>query len=250
MINFPTQAVILSAGLGTRLRPLTDNLPKVMVPLLGKPILEWHICQFKRYGIKEFFVNLHYLPEAIKNYFGDGSKWGVRIHYFFEPKILGTAGGLKQFKKNLSENFFVIYGDLVSLVDYRKMGEVWSNLPGDALGIQRVQRTDVYEDADVVEMNSEKLFLKIHPKPHSYRYENAYRMKGVFILNKEILSYVPEGIYFEIGKNLLPKIVSAGKKFYGYECEDFSKGVDTLEILRDVEKKLAELPADRLPINQ
>ncbi|HUZ92467.1 MAG TPA: sugar phosphate nucleotidyltransferase, partial [Candidatus Paceibacterota bacterium] len=61
-----TQAVILSAGLGTRLRPITDNIPKVMVPLAGKPLLEWHILQFKKYGVNEFFINLHYLPEVIK----------------------------------------------------------------------------------------------------------------------------------------------------------------------------------------
>ena len=68
------QAVILSAGLGTRLRPLTDKMPKVMIPIAGKPLLEHNIEQFKKYGVSEFFINLHYLPDVVKNYFGNGSK--------------------------------------------------------------------------------------------------------------------------------------------------------------------------------
>jgi NDP-sugar pyrophosphorylase family protein len=100
-----TQAVILSAGIGTRLRPLTDNLPKVMAPIGGKPLLERHFEQFKKYGIKEFFINLHYLPEKITDYFGDGSKWGIKIVYKHEPEILGTAGGVKNFEGVLKNNF-------------------------------------------------------------------------------------------------------------------------------------------------
>lgn len=86
MQNKITQAVLLSAGLGTRMRALTEkmNIPKVMTPLLGKPLLEWHIEALKKYRITEFFINLHYLPDAIQSYFGDGSKWGVKITYALE----------------------------------------------------------------------------------------------------------------------------------------------------------------------
>src|SRR3989344_9541785 len=104
------QAIILCAGLGTRLRPMTDTMPKPMLPLLGKPMLEWNIEQFKRHGVSEFFINLHYLPEVIKNYFNDGSKWGVKIHYNLESEIMGTAGGVKNFESQLRDVFFVIYG--------------------------------------------------------------------------------------------------------------------------------------------
>ena len=89
-----TQAVILSAGLGTRLRSVVKDAPKVMAPFEGKPLLEHHLLRFKKHGIADFFVNLHYLPDAITSYFGDGSKWGVKITYALEtPDILGTAGG-------------------------------------------------------------------------------------------------------------------------------------------------------------
>jgi len=234
MIN---QAIILSAGLGTRLKPITDTIPKPMLPFLNKPMLQWNIEQFKKYGINEFFINLHYLPEVIKNYFGDGSKWGVKITYSFEPEILGTAGGLKRFEDKLNAVFFLIYGDILSLVDYTKMAEVW-NKKADALGIQRVAKTEDYADADVAELDSDGSFLKIHLKPYSQKYSNAYRMRGIFIFKKEILSYIPENTVYEIAKQLLPDIINRGKKFYAYECDDYSKGIDTIEKHREVEEYL------------
>src|SRR3989344_4540680 len=231
------QAVILCAGLGTRLRPLTDTMPKPMIPILGKPLLEWNIEQFKKHGVTEFFVNLYYLPDVIRNYFGDGAKWGVKINYFQEPEILGTAGGVKNFANTLDEVFFLIYGDMLSLMDYSKMAAEFVRRP-DAVGMQRMQRTDNYADADVAELATDGSYLRIHPKPHAEKYSNAYRMKGVFILKKEILDYIPPNTFYELGKQLLPDAVSRGKKFYSYECEDYTKGIDTIYKYREVEEYL------------
>ena len=231
------QAVILCAGLGTRLRPLTDTMPKPMIPILGKPLLEWNIEQFKKHGVTEFFVNLYYLPDVIRNYFGDGAKWGVKINYFQEPEILGTAGGVKNFANTLDEVFFLIYGDMLSLMDYSKMAAEFVRRP-DAVGMQRMQRTDNYADADVAELATDGSYLRIHPKPHAEKYSNAYRMKGVFILKKEILDYIPPNTFYELGKQLLPDAVSRGKKFYSYECEDYTKGIDTIDKYREVEEYL------------
>ncbi|MFA6105018.1 MAG: nucleotidyltransferase family protein [Patescibacteria group bacterium] len=231
------QAVILCAGLGTRLRPLTDTLPKPMIPFLDKPLLEWNIEKFKKHGVREFFINLFYLPDVIRDYFGDGAKWGVKINYFQEKKILGTAGGVKNFASKLNQNFFLIYGDILSLVDYSKMAGRFSEY-SDAIGMQIMQRTDNYVDADVAELAKDGSFTKIHPKPHSEKYSNAYRMKGVFILSKEILDYIPVDTFYEIGKQLLPNVVSAGKRFYSYECADYTKGIDTMDKYREVEEYL------------
>lgn len=234
------QAVILSAGLGTRLRPLTDDIPKVMVPVLGKPLLLWHIEQFKKHGVSEFFINVHYLPDVIQYYFGDGSKFGVRIIYNFEPTILGTAGGLKKFEDKLDDIFFLIYGDTFSLVDYSKMEAFWKTKP-DAIGMQRVGRSDNYADVDTVELDEKLKFVKIHAKPHKGKYNNPqYRLRGVFMLRKDILSFIPPDLYYEIGKNLLPDVISKGKSFYGYECDDYSKGIDIIEKLQEVERYLRD----------
>lgn len=248
MENRITQAVILCAGLGTRLRPLTDTTPKPMLPLLGKPMLEWNIEQFKKHGVREFFINLHYLPDVIRNYFGDGSKWGVKINYYFEPEILGTAGGVKGFEKIIGDVFYLIYGDMLSLVDYSKMAEnFWTK--ENPVGMQRTKKTDDYADADVAELDKNMKFLKIHSKPHTEKYKNAHgstpltinRMRGVFILKKEILSFIPQNTPYEIGKQLLPDVVNRGKNFYGYECSEYSKGIDTINKYQEVESYLKNL---------
>lgn len=237
MANKITQAVILCAGLGTRLRPLTDTVPKPMLPLLGKPMLEWNIEHFKKHGVNEFFINLHHLPEVIRDHFGAGSRWGVKINYHLETEILGTAGGLKSFEDKIGDLFYLIYGDMISLVDYTAMNKNFIS-KDNPIGMQRTKRTDDYTDADVAELDKDMKFIKIHPKPHVEKYPNAHRMRGVFIFKKEILSSVPENIPYEIGKQLLPAVVDAGKNFYGYECNEYSKGIDTIEKYREVEEYL------------
>jgi NDP-sugar pyrophosphorylase family protein len=242
MGNKITQAVILSAGLGTRLRPITDNIPKVMVPLGGKPLLEHHILQFKKNGVNEFFINLHHLPEVIKNYFGDGSKWGVKINYVFEPEILGTAGGVKQFEGKLGENFFVIYGDMFSLVDYAKMAAAFFTKPG-AIGTMTVGRNDHPQDSDLAEVDDDLRFLKIHTKPHEYKKlpENFRTMDAVFVLSKKILNYILEGTPYDLDRKLLPEVVARGEKFYGYETSDYLYDIGTMERYKEVESYISRL---------
>jgi NDP-sugar pyrophosphorylase family protein len=233
------QAVILAAGLGTRLRPYTDMLPKPMLPILGTPMLEWHIAQFKKHGVTEFFFNLHYLPGVIRQHFGDGSRFGVSIHYHEEPVILGTAGGVKSFESMLDDEFFLTYGDTFSLVDYSRMESVWYEKQ-NAIGMQRMKKTDEYIDADIAELDENGTYVAVHAKPHTATYQNAYRMRGTFILNRRILSYIPENTAYEISKQLLPDVMGHNESFYSYECDDYSKGIDTVEKWRAVEAYLSE----------
>jgi NDP-sugar pyrophosphorylase family protein len=233
------QAGILCAGRGTRLRPFTDHAPKPMLPLLGVPMIEWNIKRFRQYGVTEFYINLHYLPDVLRNYLGDGRRLGVHIHYHFEPDLLGTAGGIKSFEDELDKEFFLIYGDIFSHVDYGAMEQAWRKKPG-AVGMQRMAQATEYADADVVELDKDKRIVAVHPKPHSAAYPNAYRMRGVFILRRAILAGVPHGKYFEIGKDLIPSVIAGGGSFYGYVSPDYSKGIDTLDKWKEVETYLRE----------
>jgi N-acetyl-alpha-D-muramate 1-phosphate uridylyltransferase len=115
------QAVILAGGLGTRLRPITDTVPKPMVEVAGKPFLEYKILQLKDAGVTEFVFCVGYLGQEVKHYFGDGSKLGVKIQYSFEDqKLLGPAGALKKAENFLEEIFLVSYGDSYLSLDYSK----------------------------------------------------------------------------------------------------------------------------------
>lgn len=234
------QAVLLCGGEGTRLRPYTYKMSKQMIPILGHPLTEWNIVQFKKHGVTDFLINLYTKPEVMRGYLGDGSKWGAKITYNLEDKPPGVAGSIKQFEKYADDEFFVIYGDMLSFVDYAKMERAWREKPAGAIGMQRAERTDDYRDADVAELDAHGKFVAIHPKPHDRAYPNAHRMRGVFILRKKILSYVPADRYYEIGRDLLPDVIKRGEQFYSYECDDYSKGIDTVEKWREVENRLRE----------
>ena len=232
------QAILLCGGLGTRLRPYTYTMSKQMIPILGNPLTEWNIVQFKKHGVTDFLINLYTMPEVMRGYLGDGSKWGVNITYNLEKEPPGTAGSCKQFEKYADDEFFVVYGDMLSLIDYTKMEQAWRGKPAGAIGMQRMQKLEDYADADVAELDENGKCVAIHPKPHTEKYLNAYRMRGTFIMNKKILSYIPTDVYYEIGKDLLPDIVKKGEAFYSYECDDYSKGIDTVEKWREVEENL------------
>lgn len=241
MVSKIKQAVILSAGLGTRLQPLTNKVPKVMLPLAGKPILEHHILGLKRHGVGDIFINLHYLPEVIRNYFSDGSCWGMKVCYAFEPTILGTAGGVKNFEKDLSDNFFVIYGDVFNQMDYSKMAEAYFNKRG-AVGLTTVGDTDHPYDSDLVEVDNNLRFLKIHAKPHKSLPPKYKAMRAAaFIFNKRILERIPSGRYYEIDHELLPALISKGEAIYGYEGGGYIKDIGTPERYREASDYLVKV---------
>jgi len=233
------QAGILCAGYGTRLRPFTDHFPKPMLPLLGVPMIEWNIKRFRQFGVTDFYMNLHYLPDVLHSYLGNGHRLGVRIHYQCEPELLGTAGGIKSFEDQLDEEFFLIYGDIFSHIDYGVMEQAWREKT-DAVGMQSVAQATEYSDADVVELDGDGRVVTVHSKPHTAVYSNAYRMRGVFILRREILAGIPAETHYEIGKDLLPSVIAEGKSFYGYVSRDYSKGIDTVDKWREVESYLRE----------
>lgn len=108
------KAVVMAGGEGTRLRPLTCNLSKPMVPVMDKPVMEYALQLLKKYGITDIAVTLQYLPDTIRDYFGDGSEWGLNLHYYVEESPLGTAGSVKNAQEFLDEPFIVISGDALT----------------------------------------------------------------------------------------------------------------------------------------
>ena len=111
------KAMILAAGRGTRLRPLTDTCPKPMIPIAGKPLLEYVIRLLARHGFDQLMINLYHLPQLVQDYFGDGSKWNVHIAYSLEEELLGTAGAVARVADFLDEPFVLYYGDNLCNVD-------------------------------------------------------------------------------------------------------------------------------------
>lgn len=234
------QAIILCAGFGTRLRPLTDTIPKAMVPIADKPLLEHNIEQYKKFGVNEFLINLHYLPDVIKDYFGDGSKWGAKIIYKYEPEILGTAGAIKNFEKELDNEFFLSYGDVLSFADY---GGLYKNFleKSEAIGIETIGETSHPHDSDLAEVDDNFKFIKIYRKPHEKIPEKYKSMRGLYVFKKQIADHIPENVYYEIDHQLLPDILSKRISFYGHETGGYIKDIGTPERYQKAQEDFEKL---------
>lgn len=219
MRNKIRQAFILSAGLGTRLRPITDKVPKVMAPIAeGKPLLEHTIESLRDQGIKDFVLNLHYLPEIITSHFGNGSKLGVSILYSDETNLLlETGGALKKAAPMLDDEFLLIYGDELYFFKLKPLFELHDKT--DGLSTVVLKQSDIPANGDVVEFDPEThKVVGWYPRPHGFDKfgANMALNDGIRIISKEILKYItePEGIPVKLDAQVFPRAMEAGESFY------------------------------------
>lgn len=211
---FEMKAVILAGGAGTRLQPLTTELPKPMVSLLGRPVLEHILLLLRRHQVTEAAVTLHYHPEAITGYFGDGSAWGMRLHYFYEDTPLGTAGGVKACRDFLGqEDFLVISGDCVSDFDLTDCYRLHRQRQAEAtLLLHRVAEPLEY---GLVRTDQEGKVLAFVEKPGWGQVFTDQVNTGIYLLAPSVLDLAPEGEPFDFSKNLFPELLRQKRALYG-----------------------------------
>lgn len=183
------QAVILAGGLGTRLKPITDEIPKVMIPVNGRPFLEHQLNLLKRHGVSDVVLCIGHLGEKIMDHFGDGRRFGLRIRYSEEgDKLLGTAGAVKKAQDLLGDVFFVTYGDAYLMVNYEAVMKHFKN--SDKLGLMVVfKNSDRFDRSNVV---VEDDIVKIYSKKKKFP-GMVYIDFGVSVLRKKALDLVPDG---------------------------------------------------------
>lgn len=208
------KAVILAGGAGTWLQPLTTELPKPMVSLLGRPVLEHILLLLRRHQVTEAAVTLHYHPEAITGYFGDGSAWGMHLHYFYEDTPLGTAGGVKACRDFLGqEDFLVISGDCVSDFDLTDCYRLHRQRQAEAtLLLHRVAEPLEY---GLVRTDQEGKVLAFVEKPGWGQVFTDQVNTGIYLLAPSVLDLVPEGEPFDFSKNLFPELLRQKRALYG-----------------------------------
>lgn len=223
------KAILLAAGKGERLKPITDKIPKPMIRIEGKPILEHNINLLKKYDINEIFINLHHLPEVIKDYFGNGNRWDVNITYSYESKLLGTAGVLRNFQKYLSNSkFLVIYGDNLMEFDLNKFLSFHIQKKGIGT-IVLYKRIDVSQSG-IALLDGNKKIIKFIEKPTNNQIFSSLVSAGVFILEPEILKYIPDNKYSDFGYDIFPELIKERKSLYGFEIEGKIIAIDTIEL--------------------
>lgn len=213
--NSTMKVVLLAAGLGTRLQHLFPNIPKVMIPFGGKPLLLHTIERLRAQGFSEFVVNLHYYPDVVKDYFGDGSAFGVSIQYSYEPKLVESVGAVKKMEQWLDDDFMLVYGDMYFNIDIRELFEIRKN--NNAFGVIMVKPTIHVSQSDILEVDSvTNRIVKSYPRPHDITElrEGFYASVGLYSWSREILDFIPPNQKVHLDRETVPKLLAAGKELY------------------------------------
>ncbi|HEX77317.1 MAG TPA: NDP-sugar synthase [Dehalococcoidia bacterium] len=209
------KAIILVGGEGTRLRPLTCNWVKAMVPILNRPFLEHLLLWLKGYGIDEVVLALCYRPECIADHFGDGAGLGIRLYYVQEEAPLGTAGAVKNAERYLKgERFFVLNGDIFTDLDLGAMLSFHEEREGHGtIALIPVDNPTIY---GIVETDAEHRIKRFVEKPRWEEVTTNLINAGVYILEPEVLSYMPPQQFYMFEHHLFPKLLEMGLPLYGY----------------------------------
>lgn len=239
------KVVIIAGGKGTRIASVNSEIPKAMIPVCGKPIIEHEIELCKRYGYTDFLFIIGHMGDQISSYFGDGGKWDVRIEYYQETQPLGTAGALGYLKDKLREDFFVMYGD--TIVDFDMEAMLKYHQEKQAKATLFLHPNDHPYDSDIVELDSEGRVVKFDNKPHPDGFVSKNIVNAaLFIFSPEILEQIEVGVKSHIEKNVLPRCLEAGMPLYGYVSPEYIKDMGTPDryeaVCKDVESgKVARL---------
>jgi len=218
-----TQAFILCAGLGTLLRPLTEATPKVMLPISqNMPLLEHTIIWFREQGINSFVLNLHFHPEKITSYLGNGEKFGVEIVYSDETdKLMETGGAIKKAKHLLDDQFFLFYGDQLQFFDFMPLAQFHSSMC--PLVTIVLKHSEFPRDADLAEIDPvTNKIINWYARPHGiedYR-DNVFANTGIYALSKKIIDYIPEGEPAKLDGEIIPLLLRQNMPLYGFSTEE------------------------------
>ena len=207
------KALILAAGEGTRLRPLTLDRPKPMVPIGDRPLLATTVAALRNYSVTDLAINLHYHPEAITDYFGDGRRFGVHITYSYEPELLGTAGAAKQLESFLDETFYVVYGDLLTNLDYAGLASFHRSRR--ALLTLSLYRVDNPTEVGIVGLADDNRIVRFVEKPRPAEVFSDLANSGVLVCEPAILAYVPHAAFCDFGHHVLPRLLATDEPVYG-----------------------------------
>lgn len=244
------KAMILAAGKGTRVRPITYTIPKPLIPILQKPVMEFLLELLRQHGFDEIMVNVSHLANEIENYFRDGQRFGVQIAYSFEGRIvdgvlvgeaIGSAGGMRRiqdFSPFFDDTFVVLCGD--ALIDLDLSAAVkWHKAKGSIATVimKSVKREEVSSYGIVVtdELGRVRAFQE---KPSVEEALSTNISTGIYIFEPEVLKYIPSGENFDIGAQLFPKLVEMDAPFHGlvmdFEWVDIGKVPDYWQAIRGV----------------
>lgn len=234
-------AVIQAGGKGTRLSSITgDILPKPMVDVLGKPLLQWQIESLHREGIARFIIIVGHLGDVIKNYFCDGKWLNVSIDYIFEQHLCGTAGSISQVRPFVSDNdFLFVYADAMFDVDVRRMIDFHEKNHSAATLFLHPNNHPFDSDLVVLDENDKILGFDGKQNSRNYWYENLVNA-GVFIFTSRVFEYLREHEAADVERDLLARMLENGESLYGYKSSEYVRDAGTVDRLKLVTEDLSK----------
>ncbi|MDD5111131.1 MAG: sugar phosphate nucleotidyltransferase [Candidatus Altiarchaeota archaeon] len=226
------QTVIIAGGLGTRLRPLTFEVPKPMVLINSRPFVEHLVLMLKKQGMKDFVFCVGYLSEQFVSHFGDGRRFGVSIRYSVEDEPLGTGGALRKAKRWLDDSFITVYGDTYVPIDYRRLAAYHSKKG-------RMGTATIYDNSKHIAVNNMRLgkdgLIAAYDKKNPEGMEGLDA--GVCVFNKSVLKFIPEGRKVSLEMEVFPQLI-ARHELAGFKTSKRFYDMGTPERLRETREKL------------
>jgi NDP-sugar pyrophosphorylase family protein len=222
------KTMILAAGLGARLRPLTEAIPKPMIPVVNKPVMELVIELLSRQGFRVIFANVHYRADEIVSYFGSGWRWGVDLKYSHEEVLAGTAGGLKRLADDFRDNTFIVFSsdlltdiDLAPIIEFHKQKKALATI-----ALTRVADPSSY---GTVMLDPNGRVTGFQEKPDRGEALSNLISCGVYVFEPDVLAYIPAVGPYDFGSDLFPALQAAGAPLYGYEHHDYWLDIGKIE---------------------
>jgi mannose-1-phosphate guanylyltransferase/phosphomannomutase len=224
------KAVVMAGGEGTRLRPLTSNQPKPMVPVVGKPCMEHIVELLRKHGIADVIVTVAFLPQAIRSYFGDGSSLGVNIEYSVEESPLGTAGSVRLASGRLDDTFVVISGDALTDVNLERIVDFHRDKGAAVtIGLKSVENPLEF---GIVVTDDDGRIERFLEKPSWGQVFSDTINTGIYVLEPEVLRHVPADRPYDFSKELFPLLLEMGRPLYGYVFDEYWQDIGNLDQFR------------------
>ena len=225
--NKVKKAMILAAGEGTRLRPLTLEVPKALLPINGTPLIEHTLLWLKHHGISEVAINLHHLGHKLKEFLGNGARFGMKVVYSEEEILLGTAGGVKRMEDFFEGTFVVFYGD--NLTDFNLSAMIELHRQKKGVATLALFEPSNPSEVGIVEMDEKGRVSRLIEKPESPVLNSRHPARangGVYILEKEVLDHIPSAGFSDFAFDIFPKLIGFGLPVYGYSLETKAHFID------------------------
>jgi mannose-1-phosphate guanylyltransferase/phosphomannomutase len=224
------KAVVMAGGEGTRLRPLTSNQPKPMVPIVGKPCMEHIVELLGKHGFEDIVVTLAFMPQAIRGYFGAGETQGVSIRYSVEETPAGTAGSVKLAEDALDEPFLVISGDALCDIDLGAL--VRFHREKEALVTIGLKSVDNPLEFGIVVTDDEGRVERFLEKPSWGQVFTDTINTGIYVLDPEVLRHIPTDRPYDFSKELFPLLLEMGRPLYGFVADGYWQDIGNLDQYR------------------